>query len=364
MPPEHELNDEELRTLFPNSPPGNAATSGTSADGRPVGNSPECTSERSSERSSERPSARSLPPKGDTFPGAVRGGLTSRCLPPDLLAAFEPLGTRFAHALRRATGNAHVTLEQTGGEWLRWGEFLWTLAADESLAAISPPPWKLSLHTRLLRAIWEGSTAGTAEPSATRPTAAAHSLDRPLTEIERRLARKAIEPLAQVWPAATGSDCVGIPDRVDIELETRDATRESPEYAEDQWVAMICYRLEIGAMSGRMRCVMPVESLVAIRGRASVSAAVPFASSPQAPTSSPLDAAVHTGVLGERWTIELAEQSLPALALEDLRVGDLLRSDHPLDYPLLARAESGGGVVPVRIGIVEGEAVARRVDAG
>jgi hypothetical protein len=194
-----------------------------------------------------------------------------------------------------------------------------------------------------------------------------------------------------------------------------------PREIDQHWFAMFCYRVEIGTVVGRIRCVAPAEWVQALD--AAISSRVstrrnPAGSEPagselagrelaesdsRQPDPIALDSATQVELLrsaglfaataaestraegltasravndagignpmagsggraSESWTIELAEQSLPASALDDLRVGDVLRSDHPLDYPLLARAESGGGVVPVRVGMIDGECVARRVE--
>jgi hypothetical protein len=383
MPSEHELNDEEWRTLFPDAPPRTRLNPRSIAD--------------------PQPADRELP-----------GGFASRRLPADLLAACDALGTHFADAWRR-TGDVSVTIERAEAEWLRWGEFLWTLGADESVAVIdplacppasaqppsphldsphldsphldpspsgskSPPrpslPWHLTLHTRLLRSFWERSLGGEDLPAAAASPVAERGGDRPLTAIERRLARKALRPLVTLWLGAVGvappADAVrdggstaastnGTEEQLG-EFAVVDATPRGPDSVEDRWVAMICFRVESGATSGRLRCVLPAEWTAAWLAARLAPLPVPPIRPGHNPSSSAQPATVARDAVRERWTVELAEQSLPADALEDLRIGDLLRSDHPLDYPLLARAESGAGVIPVRIGVVDGEPVARRVD--
>lgn len=417
MAAEHELNDEEWRTLFPDAPPRTRLNHLPSADQNPADPRP----------ADPRP-ADQKPADPKLSDRELTGGLASRRLPADLLAAFDTLGTRFAEAWRR-TGDVRVTIERAEAEWLRWGEFLWTLGADESVAVIdplacppasapipspylpsahlssshlpsshsgskSPPrpslPWHLTLHTRLLRSFWDRSLGGGDLPTAAASPVAMAEFDanRPLTAIERRLARKALRPLVALWlgsvgvaPPADGSrdggSAAASTDGTEEglgEFELIDATQRGLDSVEEGWVAMICFSVASGATSGRMRCVMPAEWT-------SAWLASRFATSPVSPTSSvsptsrisptwpgnrssgsTQPATVPRDAVSERWTVELAEQSLPADALEDLRVGDVLRSDHPLDYPLLARAESGAGVVPVRIGLVDGEPVARRVD--
>jgi hypothetical protein len=328
MASEDELNDEELRTLFPDSPP-----------------------------PANRPRSLDPPP-----PRAMPGELSSRRLPAELIAMFDALSSRFAAALRLTEGD-RLAFERTEGEWLRWGEFHWTVGVDETVAVLDPqnvPRLKIVLHTRLVRALLERTLRGSGQSDDAGRLGDEPRDDRPLTDIERRLAVKVLSPVAAVWLGVDAARLVattpGQAAATDIRaasltVETLAAAEQWPERADDHWVAMICYRLEIGSVTGRLRCVAPAEWVDAIR------AGVAQATSGAGAGAGAGDAA------NERWTVELAEQFLPASALEELRVGDVLRSDHPLDYPLLARPESGGGSVPVRMGVVEGQAVARRVDS-
>lgn len=441
MPSEHELNEDELRTLFPDSPPPtpNATSRAREADGE-----------------GRMPGRQPLEAVDEPSPPAPRDALASRRLHPELIAVCHALSTRFSQALKLAAHD-RLAMERTDGEWLRWGEFLWTLGSDETIAVVDPltvgnafphashaeanasRSLKLVLHTRLVRAILERFLSGTGSASgesALTPhlDAGSHG-DRPLTEIERRLASKALAPVAAAWLGVEESDQLAASMGIASQL---------PRIANDPWVVMICFRLEIGPVVGRMRCVAPAawvnalglalkdselknrelkdsslkdsanrvasrrpplgrqpstgdssscqseclelsgcgkagseaagsEAVVAtaVLRRAGMFACAagdrPGALSPELPGgashSSAGELAGRNGVpASERWTVELAEQWLPAAALDDLRVGDVLRSDHPLDYPLLARAESGEGAVPVRIGMVDGECVARRVD--
>ena len=466
MPSEHELNEDELRTLFPDSPPPtpNATSRAREADGE-----------------GRMPGRQPLEAVDEPSPPAPRDALASRRLHPELIAVCHALSTRFSQALKLAAHD-RLAMERTDGEWLRWGEFLWTLGSDETIAVVDPltvgnafphashaeanasRSLKLVLHTRLVRAILERFLSGTGSASgesALTPhlDAGSHG-DRPLTEIERRLASKTLAPVAAAWLGVEESDQLAASMGIASQL---------PRIANDPWVVMICFRLEIGPVVGRMRCVAPAawvnalglalkdsalknselkdsslkdsanrvasrrpplgrqpstsdssscqseclelsgcgkagseaasselasseaagseaagseaagseaagsEAVVAtaVLRRAGMFACAagdrPRALSPELPGgashSSAGELAGRNGVpASERWTVELAEQWLPAAALDDLRVGDLLRSDHPLDYPLLARAESGEGAVPVRIGMVDGECVARRVD--
>ncbi len=441
MPSEHELNEDELRTLFPDLPPPtpNATSRAREADGE-----------------GRMPGRQPLEAVDEPSPPAPRDALASRRLHPELIAVCHALSTRFSQALKLAAHD-RLAMERTDGEWLRWGEFLWTLGSDETIAVVDPltvgnafphashaeanasRSLKLVLHTRLVRAILERFLSGTGSASgesASTPhlDAGSHG-DRPLTEIERRLASKALAPVAAAWLGVEESDQLAASMGIASQL---------PRIANDPWVVMICFRLEIGPVVGRMRCVAPAawvnalgsalkdsalkdsanrvasrrpplgrqpstgdssscqseclelsgcgkagselasseaasseaagsEAVVAtaVLRRAGMFACAagdrPRALSPELPGgashSSAGELAGRNGVpASERWTVELAEQWLPAAALDDLRVGDLLRSDHPLDYPLLARAESGEGAVPVRIGMVDGECVARRVD--
>ena len=441
MPSEHELNEDELRTLFPDSPP-------------PTPNATSCAREADGE--GRMPGRQPLEAVDEPSPPAPRDALASRRLHPELIAVCHALSTRFSQALKLAAHD-RLAMERTDGEWLRWGEFLWTLGSDETIAVVDPltvgnafphashaeanasRSLKLVLHTRLVRAILERFLSGTGSASgesALTPhlDAGSHG-DRPLTEIERRLASKALAPVAAAWLGVEESDQLAASMGIASQL---------PRIANDPWVVMICFRLEIGPVVGRMRCVAPAawvnalglalkdsalknsklkdselkdsanrvasrrpplgrqpstgdssscqseclelsgcgkagseaagsEAVVAtaVLRRAGMFACAagdrPRALSPELPGgashSSAGKLAGRNGVpASERWTVELAEQWLPAAALDDLRVGDVLRSDHPLDYPLLARAESGEGAVPVRIGMVDGECVARRVD--
>lgn len=440
MPSPHELNETELRTLFPDSP--------TLADSPTSEVRLESLSGHSASPRPDRPSTRLNGAPG--FP-STPVALASRRLPAELMAICEALTARFVSVLRLAA-DERMTLERTEGEWLSGGELLWSLGADETIAVIDPKidpvidplpnlhssqvagpnplSLKIVLHNRLVRAILdkflggvEDSTKSSTKNSARTRDPIPH-VDRPLTEIERRLARKALTPLAAVWLGlAPNSDttAIGHDDHTsDFSRMNPPVVLESasqlPRETDQHWFAMFCYRVEIGTVVGRIRCVAPAEWVqaldAAISSRAStrrnpagseLAGSELAGSDSRQPDPIALDSATQVALLrraalfaataaestravgrtasravndagignpmagsggraSESWTIELAEQSLPASALDDLRVGDVLRSDHPLDYPLLARAESGGGVIPVRIGMIDGECVARRVE--
>lgn len=455
MPSQHELNEAELRTLFPDSPTPSALPTPTPT----LAESPPPSDVRSESLTgfgkSPRPDLPSPRLNGSSCFPATPGTLASRRLPSELRAVCESLTTRFSLALR-LTADERMMLERTDGEWLSGGELLWSLGADETIAVIDPQidpqidplptphsspvarnplSLKIVLHNRLVRAILdkflggaEDSTKSSTKNSARTRDPIPH-IDRPLTEIERRLARKALTPFAAVW--------LGLAPNTDAtagghDEHTSDFSRMNPPVVlesagqlpreiDQHWFAMFCYRVEIGAVAGRIRCVAPAEWVqaldAAISNRVSTrhdslgrelmrldpAARDPAVLDSREPDPKAFDSATQAALLrraalfassvaesarafgvaasgaandagigtrvarsgdraSESWTIELAEQALPAAALEDLRVGDVLRSDHPLDYPLLARAESGDGVVPVRVGMIDGKCVARRVE--
>ena len=255
------------------------------------------------------------------------------------------LARSLATALEGVVG-AGVVVEWLGGDELPLGQLQWTMPPPTCLGlarrASGGFPQVIQLDLTILFPLLDRLLNGSGQPPAT-------AWRRPLTELEQRLALRLLRPLATAWDRAW-SPAPRSPlevERVLTHPQRLDAwTLETP-------VIVHRYRLTLDGVAGQCQLFAPTSGLAQLLDTGeSADAAEPVAggSGERLPGAHP----------GE-WTIELPPQRLPLDELESLQPGDVIRTDHPVSAPLQARSPTGE-TLPVQIGMVAGERVARRAD--
>lgn len=147
---------------------------------------------------------------------------------------------------------------------------------------------------------------------------------RPLTEIEKRLAGRAIQCWIEAWSTCVAREAGKEPSAPPVQLAEVVSDRAALKLTDDVPRVWTCCRFEMADAAGRLDWALPVEWLQRLAG----------CEAEHGEQAGPDSSA--------NWlSVELAPVALDDASLESLEVGDIIATDHRCDQPLVARTADG-----------------------